>query len=156
MVDKAIQIPYDANFERKCKFAHEAGFGHISVNFNDTPNPTDDTYDKAPSHITAILEKYNLKVVQTHLYYYHPHLSADKIDEKLEHRVLREIEVSGKIGAPWCVWHPRYFKSGEWKTGTYDEEKTFYYNHETLPRYFIGQRYQRERYFDYGLTRQQL
>lgn len=132
---KAIQIAYDERFEKKCKIAHDVGFRHISVNFNDTPNPSEDTYDKAPDHILSILEKYDLKVVQTHLYYYYPLSSADKINEKLEHRVLREVEVSGKIGSPWCVWHPRYFKSGEWKNGMYDEDKTFFYNHETIPRY---------------------
>ena len=135
---KAIQISYDENFEKKCKFAYEAGFRHISVNFNDTPEPSDATYDKAPSHISAILEKYDLEAVQTHLYYYYPLSSADKIEEELEHRVLREIEVSGKIGAPWCVWHPRYFKFGEYEIGVYDEEKTFYYNHETVP-YYLAQ-----------------
>ena len=132
---KAIQISYDENFEKKCEFAHDVGFRHIAVNFNDTPEPSDITYDKAPAHISAILEKYDLEAVQTHLYYYDPLSSADQIEEELEHRILREIEVSGKIGAPWCVWHPRYFKSGEWKNGTYDEEQTFYYNHETVPRY---------------------
>jgi sugar phosphate isomerase/epimerase len=132
---KAIQISYDKNFEKKCEFAHDVGFRHIAVNFNDTPKPSDITYDKAPAHISAILEKYDLEAVQTHLYYYYPLSSADQIEEELEHRILREIEVSGKIGAPWCVWHPRYFKSGEWKNGTYDEEQTFYYNHETVPRY---------------------
>ena len=128
---KAIQIAYDEKFENKCKIAHDAGFRYISVNFNDTTDPSDGTYDKAPSHISAILEKYDLFAVQTHLYYYYPLSSADKIEEELEHRVLREVEVSGKIGAPWCVWHPRYFKSG----GTYEEERTFYYNHETVPYY---------------------
>ena len=132
---KAIQISYDENFEKKCEIAHDVGFRHIAVNFNDTPEPSDITYDKAPAHISAILEKYDLEAVQTHLYYYYPLSSADQIEEELEHRILREIEVSGKIGAPWCVWHPRYFKSGEWKTDTYDEEQTFYYNHETVPRY---------------------
>lgn len=120
---KAIQIPYDETFEKKCKIAHDVGFRHISVNFHDTPKPCDATYDKAPSHISATLEKYDLKAVQTHLFCYYPLSSADK------------IEVSGKIGAPWCVWHPRYFKSGEWKTGTYNEERTLLYNHETVPRY---------------------
>lgn len=134
-MQKAIQIPYDGNFEKKCKLAYEAGFRHISVNFNDTPDPSDATYDKAPAYISAILEKYDLKAVQTHLCCYHPHSSADKIEKELEHRILREIEVSGKIGAPWCVWHTRYFKFGEWKTGVYDEERTFYYNHETVPHY---------------------
>ena len=135
VMKKAIQIPYDENFEKKCKFAREAGFRHISVNFNNTPDPCDATYDKAPALISAILEKYDLEAVQTHLFYYYPLLSADKIDAALEHRALREIEVSGKIGAPWCVWHPRYFKSGEWNTGVFDEEQTVYYNHQTVPRY---------------------
>ena len=132
---KAIQIAYDENFEKKCKFAHEAGFRHISVNLHDTPIPTDETYDRAPSHISAILTKYELEAVQTHLYYYYPLSSAEKIENELEHRILREIEVSGRIGAPWCVWHPRYYKSGEWNTGVYDEERTFYYNHETVNHY---------------------
>lgn len=134
-MQKAIQIPYDENFEKKCKIAHDVGFRYISVNFNDTPEPSDTTYDKAPEYISAILEKYDLKAVQTHLYYYYPLSSADEIEDELEHRVLREIEVSGKIGAPWCVWHPRYFKSGEWKNGIYDEEQTFFYNHKTIPHY---------------------
>ena len=132
---KAIQIPYDENFEKKCQIANEAGFRYISVNFHDTPVPSDATYDKAPAHILTILEKYDLKAVQTHLYCYYPLSSADQIEEELEHRVLREIEVSGKIGAPWCVWHPRYFKSGEWSNGVYDEEMTLYYNHQTIPHY---------------------
>ena len=123
---KAIQIPYDQNFEKKCKYASEAGFKHISVNFNDTPDPSDATYDKAAEHIMGIFEKYALKAVQTHLYYYHPLHSADKIDDALEHRVLREIEVSGKIGAKWCAWHPRYYVSGDWETGEYDFYTYFY------------------------------
>lgn len=134
---KAIQISYDENFEKKCKIAHEVGFRYVSVNLHDTSIPSDDTYDRASDHISSILEKYDLKAFQTHLYYYYPHSSADQIEKALEHRVLREIEVSGKIGAPWCVWHPRYFKfgDGEWKDRIYDEEKTFYYNHETVPCY---------------------
>lgn len=132
---KAIQIAYNEKFENRCKIAHEVGFRYVSVNFNDTAEPNDDTYDRAPYHILKILEKYELSAVQTHLYYYHPLSSAEKIEDALEHRVLREIEVSGKIGAPWCVWHTRYFKSGAWDSGIYDEEKTFYYNHETVTRY---------------------
>lgn len=132
---KSIQISYDENFEKKCEIAHDVGFRHIAVNFHDTVKPCDATYDKAPAHISAILDKYDLEAVQTHLYYYYPLSSADKTEDELEHRILREIEVSGKIGAPWCVWHPRYFKFGEWKTGVYDEERTFYYNHETVPHY---------------------
>ena len=132
---KAIQISYDEHFEKKCKLAHEVGFRHISVNLHDTPDPSDATYDRAPDHILAILEKYDLKAVQTHLYYYFPLSCIDQIEEELEHRILREVEVSGKIGAPWCVWHPRYFKVGGWDYGTFDEAETIRYNHKTVSHY---------------------
>ena len=134
---KAIQIAYDENFEKKCQFAAEGGFQYISVNFHDTPTPDDDTYDRAPQHVLEILDRNGLSAVQTHLYYYYPLLSADKIDKALEHRILREIEVSGKIGAKWCVWHPRYYKAGaeDWAHATFDPKRTLYYNHQTIPRY---------------------
>lgn len=135
MNGKAIQIAYDEQFEKKCRLAAEVGFRSISVNFNDSPTPTDAFYDAATDRISDILQRCGLQAVQSHLYYYYPLLSADKIEDALEHRVLREIEVSGKIGAPWCVWHPRYYKSGDFATGEYDEELTFHYNHQTVPRY---------------------
>ena len=135
MNSKAIQIAYNEHFEKKCRLASEVGFTAISVNFNDTPTPTDAFYDAAAEHLLSVMERYGLKAVQTHLYYYYPLLSAEKTEEALEHRVLREIEVSGKIGAPWCVWHPRYYKSGDFRTGEYNEELTFHYNHQTVPRY---------------------
>lgn len=134
---KAIQIPYDAFFETKCRLASEVGFRYISVNFNNTPDPSDATYDAAPGHITAVADQYGLKTVQTHLYYYFPLLSADKVDEALEHRILREIEVSGRIGAPWCVWHPRYYKSSDYLTGEYDEALTFHYSRQSVGRYLV-------------------
>ena len=134
-MNKAIQIAYDKNFERVCRFASEAGFKNISVNFNNTEDPTDATYDKAPEHILGILEKYDLKVVQTHLYYYYPLLSAEKTEPELEHRVMREIEASARIGADWCAWHTRYYKSGEWQSGEFNEELTLKYNYESVSRY---------------------
>lgn len=136
---KAIQIAYNQHFEKKCRIASEAGFQYIAVNFNDMPDNSDAAYDKAPEHILGILQEHKLKAVQTHLYYYYPLSSADEIDDALEHRVLREIEASGKIGAPWCVWHPRYYKSGErkheWDGAEYNEELTFHYNNLTVSRY---------------------
>jgi sugar phosphate isomerase/epimerase len=132
---KAIQIAYDNSFEKECMIVSEAGFKHVSVNFNNTPIPTDDTYDRAPDHILGVLDKYGLRAVQTHLYYYYPLLSAEKTEPELEHRILREIEVSGKIGAEWCAWHTRYYKSGEWQSGEFNEELTLRYNYESISRY---------------------
>ena len=96
---KAIQIAYNELFETKCRLAAEAGFRHISVNFNDIPDTSDAFYDAAAEHLLSVMGRYGLKAVQTHLYYYYPLLSAEKTEEALEHRVLREIEVSGKADA---------------------------------------------------------
>lgn len=133
---KAIQIAYDQDFEKKCKIASEVGFKHISVNLHGTYNPCDDTYDRAPEHIMGILDKYKLNPAQTHLFFYNTLTSAHKTDDALEHRIMREVEVSGKIGAPWCVWHTRYYKSGDdFATGEYSEEKTFYYSQKNVTKY---------------------
>lgn len=131
----AIQIRYDEHFEKKCAIAAQVGFRYISVNFHDMPDTSDFTYDQAPEHILGILETHKLKAAQTHLYYYHPFSPADDIDDTLEHRVLREVEVSGKIGAPWCVWHPRYCMIGEWALENFNEEKTLRQNQLTVSRY---------------------
>lgn len=127
---KGIQIAYDEHFEKKCRFASEVGFKYIAVNFHDMPNTEDSDFDYALTHIPSILKKYNLEAVQTHLYCYHPYLSSEKVDEKTEHRIMREIEVSGKIGAKWCVWHPRYYV-----TDGYNEEKTIKISVERISGY---------------------
>lgn len=131
----AIQIPYNEHFEKKCAIAAQVGFRYISVNFHDMPDNSDSAYDEAPEHILGILETHKLKAAQTHLYYYHPFSPADAMEEGLENRILQEIEVSGKIGAPWCVWHPRYCMNGEWEKDNFNEEKTLRQNQLTVSRY---------------------
>lgn len=127
---KAIQIAFDENFEKKCRFASEGGFKYIAVNLHDMPDNSDEAYDKAPEQILEILNRYGLKAPQTHLYYYHPFLSIEKTEPELERRIMREIEVSGKIGAQWCVWHPRLYN-----TDGYNEELTLEYNNKSILKY---------------------
>lgn len=104
---KAIQIAYDEHFELKCSFAAEAGFQGISVNFNDMKDLSDKAWSEAPEKITGILNKNGLKCVQTHLPYYDLRLSAEIREEKVEEAIKNSVITSGKIGAPWCVYHPR-------------------------------------------------
>lgn len=132
---KAIQIAYDEHFEKKCRIASMVGFRNIAVNLNNMPDNSDAAYDKAPVHILEILQKYNLKAAQTHLYYYHPFSPANDMEDALEHRIMRQIEVSGKHGAPWCVWHPRYCMDGDWALENFNEEKTLRQNLLTVSRY---------------------
>jgi len=104
---KAIQIAYNADFALKCKIAAEAGFRHISVNFNDMQDNSDAAFDRAPELILQILEENGLSCVQTHLPYYDLRISVEELDGDFERRILRSIEAGGKIGAPWQVYHPR-------------------------------------------------
>lgn len=104
---KAIQIPYDELFELKCMLASEAGFRHISVNFNDMKDYSEVAWERAPQHISDILCKNSLSCVQTHLPYYDLRISAEKLDDEFEHRIIKSIETGGKIGAKWNVYHPR-------------------------------------------------
>lgn len=127
---KAIQIAYNESFEKKCKYAAESGFKHISLNLNDIYEVSDKAYDEAPERIREILKKYGLTAVQSHLYYYYLLTSAEILDEELEHRIMREIEVSGKLGIPWCVWHPRAYQ-----TGGYSKELSFEWSQKTVSKY---------------------
>lgn len=104
---KAIQIAYDEHFELKCKLASDAGFDGIAVNFHDMTDRSDKAWEEAPERILSILKTNNLKPVQSHLPYYDLRISAEELDEEMEKAMLKSIETSGKIGCPWCVYHPR-------------------------------------------------
>ena len=106
-VNKAIQIAYNEFFEIKCKIASEAGFDSIAVNFHDMENRLDTTWKEAAERILKILNDYGLKCVQTHLPYYDMLISAEILQDEMEAAIRESIRVSGEIGAPWCVYHPR-------------------------------------------------
>lgn len=104
---KSIQIAYDELFELKCALAAKAGFRHMAVNFNDMKDFSEAAWEKAPQHISDILSKNKLTCVQTHLPYYDLRISAEKLDDAFEYRILKSIETGGKIGVKWNVYHPR-------------------------------------------------
>ena len=106
-MDKAMQIAYNEHFELNCKLAAEAGFQGISVNFHDMTDRSKKAWEEAPERICSILEQTHLKCVQTHLPYYPLRTSAEILEEDMEDAMYHSIEVSGRIGAPWCVYHPR-------------------------------------------------
>lgn len=104
---KAIQIAYDEFFEKKCRFAAEAGFRHIAVNFHDMKDRSPAAWEKAPDEIRRILSANDLTAVQSHLPYYDLRISVEILDEEMEEAIRNSIKVCGEVGIPWCVWHPR-------------------------------------------------
>ena len=104
---KAIQIPYNDLFEKKCMYAKEAGFNYISVNFYEMLGKTEFDWKKAIEHIQNILSKFNIECVQTHPYYYDLLISSEIIKEECEFAIEQAIIVSGVLGAKWCALHPR-------------------------------------------------
>lgn len=104
---KAIQIGYDELFEKKCRFAREAGFDAISLNFSDMINKTEYDWDKALEDVQRILEENKIKCVQTHPYYYPLETSSEIVEEECEFAIKQTVIASGKLGAAWCALHPR-------------------------------------------------
>ena len=117
-MNKAIQIAYDEQFELKCRLASEAGFRHISVNFDAAKELSDEAWEKAPAHIASVLEKNALAVVQTHLPYYDLRISAEIFDDKMEKAIRNSIRTGSMVGAPWHVWHPRSAISDGWSVSS--------------------------------------
>lgn len=106
-MEKAIQLAYDELFEKRCKFAHMAGFTKIAVNFVPVLDKTEDEWSEITENIMEILLRYKLSCIQSHPYYYDLLLSSEEKEERLEFAIKQSVKASGKLGARWCVLHPR-------------------------------------------------
>ena len=104
---KAIQIQYNELFEKKCEFASLAGFKYIAVNFTKVIDKNEYEWGKLTETIQKVLERNNLKCIQSHPFYYDLRISSEITDEKSEFAIKQAVIASGKLGADWCVLHPR-------------------------------------------------
>lgn len=104
---KAIQIKYNETFENKCRYAKEAGFKYIAVNFYDMLGKSEKQWDEAIEHILNVMLENTLECIQSHPYYYDLDLSSEIDKEECELAITKAIIASGKIGAKWCALHPR-------------------------------------------------
>lgn len=121
---KAIQIAYNELFEKKCEFASEGGFEYIAVNFTEMINKTQKDWDQAIENIERILEKTNIKCIQSHPYYYDLRISSEIQKEECEFSIKQAIRASGKLGASWCALHPRTsITSGYRISKSYEDNK---------------------------------
>lgn len=109
-MNKAIQIPYldHSSFSAECTYAAQAGFRHLSVSYADLPlGKTADEWKIITEDIQGILEENNLTCVQSHLPYYYPFGASNENNEDMEFALRQSIISSGKVGAAFCVIHPR-------------------------------------------------
>lgn len=127
---KAIQIAYNALFEKKCEFAAKGGFKYISVNFTEIMDKTQDDWDAVIEDIESILDKTGIKCIQSHPYYYDLLLSSEIVKEECEFAIKQAIRASGKLGAKWCAIHPRTSI-----TGGFCRSKSFEGNKKSFSEY---------------------
>jgi len=112
-MEKAIQIAYDAQFERKCQYAAEAGFRTIAVNYapipeqKESPCDTEGAWDRITENILRILEENNLRCIQSHLPCYDLLQSSEIPDERIDFALRQAIRSGGKIGVKYGVFHLR-------------------------------------------------
>ena len=104
---KAIQIPFNPLFELKCRLAAAAGFRDIAVNFTEVTAKTEAEWDAVTEDIRRILAENGLQCIQSHPYYYDLMRSSELVEEEHEFSIKQAIIASGKLGAKWCVLHPR-------------------------------------------------
>ena len=104
---KAIQIGYNSLFECKCKCAAEGGFKHIAVNYTEILGKNEDEWDAITDDIARILDENKLCAVQSHPHYYDLRLSSEIRSEELDFAMRQSIISSAKLGAKYCVFHPR-------------------------------------------------
>ena len=131
---KGIQIDYGNLFELKCHLAAKAGFDCVSINFHNFREQLEEKKTIIAFNINRILSETGLECFQTHLPY--TYTSAELPDEKFDFQVYDALEISGKIGAKWCVHHPKTAKNDN-----FSAEKAFAYNQEPIKRYIEAAEY---------------
>ena len=121
---KAIQIAYNSLFELKCRLAAAAGFRHIAVNFTEVTAKTEAEWEALTEDIRRILTENNLQCVQSHPYYYDLMRSSELVEEAHEFAIKQAIIASGKLGAAWCVLHPRTsLTTGRYVSASFEDNR---------------------------------
>ena len=129
-MQKALQIAYDAQFALQCQYAAEAGFRHVSVNFNEVPPKTEAEWKAITEDVGNILAKNGLSCVQTHLKYHDLLESSEVPDEVTDFHICQTLLAAGALGAKYNAFHPRSSIS----TG-YRPSKSFEDNRALLSKY---------------------
>lgn len=127
-MNKAIQIAYNSMFEDKCRYASEAGFKHIAVNYTEILGKSEAEWQRITEDIQRILEENDLRCVQTHPHYYDLLISSEIVDEDLEFCIRQSIISSGAIGAEYCVFHPRSSFNSAFRTSRSLEDNKKYFS----------------------------
>ena len=104
---KSIQLAYDEWFDLNCSFAAKAGFKEVSVILADILDKTEEEWDREIDKIGEVLNKHGLWCSQSHPFFYDLRVSSEKTDERYEFSMRQAVRASAKLGAEWCVFHPR-------------------------------------------------
>ena len=139
-MNKAIQIPYNSLFPLKCRLAAEAGFTHIAVNFTEVTATTEAQWEAVTEDIRQILEENHLGCIQSHPYYYDLMKSSEILEEEHEFAIRQAIIASGKLGASWCVLHPRTsLSTGRYVSASFEDNRRAFSGYlEVAAKYGTG------------------
>lgn len=137
---KAIQIPYNALFPLKCRLAAEAGFTHIAVNFTEVTATTEAQWEAVTEDIRQILEDNSIGCIQSHPYYYDLMRSSELVEDIHEFAIRQAIIASGKLGASWCVLHPRTsLSTGRYVSASFEDNRKVFSGYlELAAKYGTG------------------
>ena len=103
----ALQIGNSLRMESLFQAMSEVGFRYVAVALGDKTPLLGDDWEKHIGHISDLLEKYDLKCVQTHTPYYSLMLSAEERTEEMERVLMRSLIATKMFDAEVCAVHPR-------------------------------------------------
>ena len=113
---KVIQINYGEDaFELQIRLVSIAGFKDVSISFEEAFFKKEEA-PKIAHRITNVLENYSLNCVQTHLPCYPLYETSQASDDEIEEAIHTAVEISGRIGATWCVYHARSAVTSAYRT----------------------------------------
>ena len=124
---KAIQIAYNGLFDLKCKIAAEVGFKSIAVNYTEILGKNEYEWNEITERIGEILAQNGLDCVQSHPHYYDLLISSEIMDDDMEFAMRQSIISSGRLGAEYCVFHPRSSISTAYRSSaSFDDNKRWF------------------------------
>lgn len=103
----ALQIRDLPGIEKVIESAARVGFKEVAIGFGENYIFPDDSWEERVNYIKGLLDKENLKCVQTHLPYYELRISSEILDEAMEKSMLRGIIATKMLGAKFTAMHPR-------------------------------------------------
>lgn len=136
----ALQIQHDEHWREMLEISAVCGFRYVSMGFGSSKCFHHGDWEEEIACIRSELDRLGLRCVMTHAPYYDLRISADFLDDAMEHALLRCVRATALLGGEIMAIHPRgYYRDenpvpvdGFYGNGKELPEKSYEYNVKNL------------------------